>query len=219
MNAIIGFTEVMHRGRVGPLSPEQKEYLGDILVSAKHLLQLINDVLDLAKVESGKLDFRPEPVDLSKLAREVRDILRGLAASKQLSVNTHVDDDIAIAILDPTRVKQILYNYLSNAIKFTPEAGEVQVRISREGANFYRIDVQDTGPGIQPEDLSKLFVEFQQLAAGAASHGTGLGLALSKRLAEAQGGRVAVRSTPGSGSTFSAILPYLTTAVPALSRA
>jgi len=218
MNAIIGFAELLYRGKVGPVSAGHKEFLGDILVSAKHLLQLINDALDLAKVEAGKLDFRLEPVDLSKLASEVCDIVRGLAASKQLSVDTHVDDDIGMAVLDPTRVKQILYNYLANAIKFTPEGGAVHVRISREGSDFYRIDVQDTGPGIQPEELSKLFVEFQQLAAGAASHGTGLGLALTKRLAEAQGGRVAARSTPGSGSTFSAILPYLATAVPILSR-
>jgi signal transduction histidine kinase len=212
LNSIIGFAELMYKGKVGPVSDEHAEYLGDILTSSKHLLQLINDVLDLAKVESGKMEFRPEPVDLAKLAHEVRDILRGLADSKRLRVDTHVDADVLTAVVDPARLKQILYNYLSNAIKFTPERGEVHVRISREGLDFFRIDVQDTGPGIRAEDLAKLFVEFEQLESGAAQRhqGTGLGLALTKRLAEAQGGRVAVNSTPGAGSTFSAILPRVT---------
>ena len=209
LNAIIGFTQLMHKGKVGPVSDEQAEYLGDILTSSKHLLQLINDVLDLAKVESGKMEIRPECVDLGKLVGEVRDILRGLASTKHLRVDSRVDAEIVTAIVDPARLKQILYNYLSNAIKFTPDGGEVSVHVSGEGPDFFRIDVRDTGPGIQPEDLARLFVEFEQLDAGAAKQhqGTGLGLALAKRLAEAQGGRVAVRSTPGEGSTFSAILP------------
>ena len=210
LNAIIGFAELMHRGKVGPVSAEHQEYLGDILTSSKHLLQLINDVLDLAKVESGKMEFRPEPVDLARLAREVRDILRGLAASKRLQVETHVDPDVATVVVDPARVKQILYNYLSNAIKFTPEGGRITIRILPEGPALFRIDVEDTGVGIAADDLGKLFVEFQQLDASAAKkyQGTGLGLALTKRLAEAQGGRVAVRSTPGEGCADS--LPVLT---------
>ena len=168
LNAIIGFAELMHRGKVGPVSAEHQEYLGDILTSSKHLLQLINDVLDLAKVESGKMEFRPESVDLAKLAREVCDILRGLAASRRLQVETHVDPEVATVVVDPARVKQILYNYLSNAIKFTPPGGRIAIRIVPEGPALFRIDVEDTGVGIAADDLGKLFVEFQQLDASAA---------------------------------------------------
>jgi PAS domain S-box-containing protein len=213
LNAIIGFAELMHRGKVGPVSAEHEEYLGDILTSSKHLLQLINDVLDLTKVESGKMEFRLESVDLTKLAREVCDIVRGLAASGGLQVGTHVDPEVATVVVDPARVKQILYNYVSNAIKFTPAGGRITIRILPEGPALFRIDVEDTGVGIAADDLGKLFVEFQQLDASAAKEyqGTGLGLALTKKLAEAHGGRVAVHSTPGEGSTFSVILPRVMT--------
>jgi PAS domain S-box-containing protein len=213
LNAIIGFAELMHRGKVGPVSAEHHEYLGDILTSSKHLLHLINDVLDLAKIESGKMEFRPESIDLAKLAREVCDILRGLAASGRLQVETHVDAEVATVIVDPARVKQILYNYLSNAIKFTPPGGRITIRIVPEGPALFRIDVEDTGVGIATDDLDKLFVEFQQLDASAAKQypGTGLGLALTKKLAEAHGGQIAVRSTRGEGSTFSVILPRVMT--------
>ena len=217
LNSIIGFAALMHTGKVGQVSPEHEEYLGDILTSGKHLLRLINDVLDLAKVESGKMEFRPESVDLPTLVNEVRDILRGLAASQGLRVETEVDPDVATAVIDPARLKQILYNFLSNAIKFTPEGGRVVVRITPEGPDMFRVDVEDTGVGIADEDMGKLFVEFQQLDAGSAKkhEGTGLGLALIKRLVEAQGGRIAVRSTPGTGSVFSAILPRRMTMAPA----
>jgi PAS domain S-box-containing protein len=209
LNAIIGFAELMYKGKVGPLSPEHREYIGDIRTSARHLLQLINDVLDLAKVESGTMEFRPEEVDLSQLTTEVRDILRGLAAKKHLRVEINVDEEVRNVVVDASRVKQILYNYLSNAIKFTPEGGRIFVRVASESHSLFRIDVEDTGVGIPSEQLGKLFVEFQQLDASAAKQhqGTGLGLALTKRIVEGHGGRVAVRSTPGQGSTFSAVLP------------
>ena len=155
------------------------------------------------------MEFRPEPVDLAGLTQEVQDILRGLAADKRLRVEAHLDPDLGAVVVDPTWVKQILYNYLSNAIKFTPAGGTVDIRMSREGDTTFRIEVADTGVGIRPEDLKKLFSEFQQVDSSTAKsyQGTGLGLALTKRLAEAHGGRVAVRSTPGSGSIFSVILP------------
>ena len=209
LNAIIGFADLIHKGKAGPLSAPQEEYLGDILTSSRHLLHLINDVLDLAKVESGKMELRLELVELPALADGVRDVLRGLAASKGLHVDVLVDPALRAVVIDPVRVKQILYNYLSNAIKFTPPNGRVHVRITPEGLDYFRIDVEDTGIGIRAADLSKLFVEFEQLDTGTAKayEGTGLGLALTKRLVEAHGGRTEVRSVIGEGSTFSAILP------------
>jgi protein-histidine pros-kinase len=212
LNAIIGFAELMHKGKVGPISTDHQEYLGDILISSRHLLQLVNDLLDLAKVESGKMDFRTQPVNLEKLVGEVRDIVRGLASSRRLRFETHIDPDVVTVTVDPSRLKQVLYNYLSNAIKFTPEGGTVTIRIRPEGPDLFRLDVEDTGIGISPENFGKLFVEFQQLDAGAGKRyqGTGLGLALTKRIIEAHGGRVDVRSIVGGGSTFSAILPRVT---------
>jgi PAS domain S-box-containing protein len=199
LNAIIGFTELLHDGQVDPDSPQHKEFLGDILTSGRHLLQLINDVLDLAKVEAGKLDFRPEPVDLERLLREIVNVLRTTAAARRIRVELDVD----------ASVTDIVYNYLSNALKFTPEGGSVFVRILAEGADAFRLEVADTGIGIAQLDQDRLFIAFQQLEAGTAKRhqGTGLGLALTRRLVEAQGGSVGVASEVGSGSTFHAVLP------------
>jgi PAS domain S-box-containing protein len=209
LNAIIGFAELMHDGIVGPVSAEHKDYLGDILSSSKHLLQLINDILDLAKVESGKLEFYCEAVDLGRLVGEVRDILRGLASKKRLRIETQFDPDVDVALVDPARIKQVLYNYLSNAMKFTPDGGRISIRVTSQSADFFRIEVEDTGVGISPEEFERLFVEFQQLDAGTAKRyqGTGLGLVLTKRIIEAHGGYVEVRSKKGYGSAFSAVLP------------
>ncbi|HTE56001.1 MAG TPA: PAS domain S-box protein [Kofleriaceae bacterium] len=209
LNAIIGFAELMHRGKVGPVSAEHREYLGDILTSSKHLLQLVNDVLDLAKVESGKMEFRPEMVEVAVPVGEVRDILRGLAASKRLQVETHFDPEVRLVSIDPARLRQVLYNLLSNAIKFTPEGGHIAVRILAEGADHFRLSVEDDGVGIAEDELAKLFVEFQQLDSGPGKkyQGTGLGLALTRKIIEAHGGRVEVESSPGLGSRFSAVLP------------
>ncbi|MEY2935773.1 MAG: hypothetical protein RL033_6522 [Pseudomonadota bacterium] len=215
LNAIIGFADLMHKGKVGPVSADHREYLGDILTSSRHLLQLINDVLDLAKVESGKMEFRPEELEVGRIVNEVRDILRGLVAGKRLTVSTSIEAELGPITADAARMKQVLYNYLSNAIKFTPEGGQVTLRLLSAGPDLFRLDVEDTGIGVAPENLGKLFVEFQQLDASAAKkyQGTGLGLALVKRIVEAQGGRVEVRSTPGQGSTFSAILPRVATVI------
>jgi len=209
LNAIIGFSELMVNEKVGPLAAEHKEYLGDILTSARHLLQLINDVLDLTKVEAGKMEFRPEALDLTKVTTEVKDILRGLAAAKRITVEMMIDPSLPKVLLDGGKYKQVLYNFLSNAIKFTPENGKVAIRALPERKGMFRLSVEDTGIGVHPKDMHKLFIEFQQLDQGTAKKyaGTGLGLALTKRIVEAQGGTVEVASTPGKGSTFSAILP------------
>src|SRR5437588_5994834 len=210
LNAILGFGELLYDGVVPPESPKHREFLGDILKSGRHLLQLINDVLDLAKIEAGKLDFRPEPINLQQLLDEVTGIVRSIAISKGIRIEVRVDASLKDGVfLDPARLKQIVYNFVSNALKFTPRGGSVEVRALPEGDSAFRLEVEDTGPGIAPEDLGKLFVEFQQLDAGTAKQhsGTGLGLALTRRLAEAQGGAVGVRSTPGQGSVFHAVLP------------
>jgi protein-histidine pros-kinase len=209
LNAIIGFSKLLHAGKAGPLSETQTEYLGDILNSSNHLLQLINDVLDLAKIESGRTEIHVELVNLAKVTSEVKDILRGLAAEKRIHLNVEVTSELPDVVVDPRMIKQILYNYLSNAIKFTPDGGRVSMRIQAEGDDSFRIDVEDTGIGIKPADMNRLFVEFQQLDSTSAKRypGTGLGLALTKRIVEAQGGSVAVQSVPDQGSTFSAVLP------------
>ena len=209
LNAIIGFAELMHDGVVEPGSPQQTEFLNHILVSGRHLLQLINDVLDLAKVEAGRLEFHPERVDLRELVDEVMSILRTSAASRQVRLQASVESGLDDLQLDPARLKQVLYNYLSNALKFTPEGGRVTLRARAEEADRIHIEVQDTGIGIGAEDLNRLFVEFQQLdnALTKRQGGTGLGLALTRRLVEAQGGSVGVRSQVGQGSTFFVVLP------------
>jgi signal transduction histidine kinase/CheY-like chemotaxis protein len=209
LNAIIGFTELIHDGLVGPTTPKQTEFLGDILASGRHLLQLINDVLDLSKVEAGKMVFHPETVAVERVFKEVAAILRTVAANKKIRLETEVAADVGEVVLDPARLKQVLYNYLSNALKFTPEGGRVIARAVRDGSDHFRLEVRDTGCGIAAADLPRLFVEFQQLEEGADKRhgGTGLGLALTRRLVEAQGGTVAVDSSQGRGSCFSARLP------------
>src|SRR2546423_6900600 len=213
LNAIMGFTQLIYNEDAGPISEEQKEYLGDILNSSKHLLQLINDVLDLAKVEAGKMTFSPEEIDLDQLVGEVRDILRPLINSKHIHFETEIDTTLNGVVIDPAKLKQVLYNYLSNAIKFTPEVGQVTISLRADGWDAFGRERGDNGIGIQPEDLGRLFVEFQQLDAGLTKQyqGTGLGLALTRRIVEAQGGRVGVHSIPGQGSTFFAILPRIVT--------
>jgi PAS domain S-box-containing protein len=209
LNAIIGFAQLMHDGRVGPISPDHKEYLGDILTSGRRLLELINDVLDLARVDSGKMEFRPEPVELSQLVDQVRMIVKSIAASKRLLIESEVAPDVEQLVIDPAKLKQVLYNYLSNAIKFTPDAGRITIRARAEDNQHFRLEVADTGIGISPSQIGELFVEFKQLEAGLSKkhQGTGLGLALTKKIVEAQGGRVGVQSALGQGSLFFAVLP------------
>lgn len=214
LNGIIGFAEMMYDGEVEDPA-EQHEWLGDILSSAQHLLQLINDVLDLSKIEAGKIHFSPESVDLPRLVEEVQDVLRLLINQKRICFGAEVDATLTNVMIDPARLKQVLYNYLSNALKFTPDGGEVTVRIVSEGEDTFLVEVEDSGKGIAPADLERLFVAFQQLDAGTAKkyQGTGLGLALTKRIVEAQGGRVGVCSVVGRGSTFSALLPRVDTTI------
>jgi PAS domain S-box-containing protein len=212
LNAIIGFADLLAAGIVVPPKEAQKEYLADILSSGRHLLQLVSDVLDLSKIQAGKMVFRPEPVELNVLISNVCEIMRPLVVRKQLQITTDMDPTVTGVMIDPARFKQVLYNYLSNAIKFTPQEGKIWVRIRAEPPDTFRLEVEDTGIGIAPEDIGRLFVEFQQLDISASKkyQGTGLGLALTKRLIEAQEGHVGVLSQPGQGSIFFAILPRVT---------
>jgi signal transduction histidine kinase len=209
LNSIIGFSELMYDGKVGRISARHKEYIGDILSSAKHILQLINDLLDLSKVEAGKMEFHAEKVDLARIVRQTCDTLRVTAVKKRLSIETDIEPELSSVVLDPGKLKQVLYNYLSNAIKFTRESGRIHVRVRSEESNQFRVEVEDNGIGIRPEDQKRLFNEFRRLSHGKGEDrpGTGLGLLLTKRIVEAQGGTVGVKSEPGVGSTFFAILP------------
>jgi PAS domain S-box-containing protein len=213
LNGIIGFAEVMRDGHGGPVTEAHEEFLDDILLSSRHLLRLINDILDLAKVEAGKLSFRPEKVGLEGVAREAVNTLREMAARNRIELAVEVDPSLSQVELDPARLRQVLYNYISNALKFTDAGGKVVVRATSVSGDMFRLEVQDSGIGIRPEDIPKLFSEFHQLDEGSAKkyQGTGLGLALTKRIVEAQGGSVGVSSRWGEGSTFYAVLPTRST--------
>ena len=209
LNAVIGFADLLRTRAVDPASPRHDQFLGHIASSGRHLLQLINDVLDLSKVESGKLDFFAEPLELQPVVADVVAVLAQAWERKAITVEVDIDPTLGPLELDPARLRQVLFNYLSNAIKFTPEGGRVVVRARGEGPLHFRLEVQDNGPGIAAADLPRLFVEFQQLDGGYSKQhaGTGLGLALTRRLVRAQGGNVGVRSTPGVGSSFHLVLP------------
>jgi len=217
LNSIVGFAELIADARFGPLPGRYREFADVMHTSAQHLLQLINDILDLAKVESGKIDFQPERVDLNQLVAEATAIIGGLATKRRIELAVQVDPSLDRVYLDPMRLKQVLYNYLSNAIKFTPEGGRVALRVRADGDERFVVEVEDNGIGIKSDDVHRLFIEFQQLDASTVKKaaGSGLGLALTKRLVEAQGGTVGVRSVFGSGSTFFAILPQQVTAATA----
>jgi len=208
LNGIIGFSELLYDSVVGPVTDDQQSCLSDILSCSRHLLTLINQVLDLTKIESGKMDFQHEEVQLENVAREVMDGVKGIAAGKRIAMRLEADGRVGPVLADAARLRQVLFNYLSNALKCTSEMGAVVVRIAAEGPNSYRIEVEDNGVGIHPDDLPRLFTEFGQLGASEkAKTGTGLGLAITRRIVEAQGGRVGVESTPGVGSRFWAVLP------------
>jgi PAS domain S-box-containing protein len=226
LNAVIGFADLLQSGAVDADLAKRRMFLGHIGTSGRHLLRLINDLLDLSKVESGRFEFFPEPVTLAPLIKDVTDTLSPASQAKHIVVATQIDPALNDLLLDPARMKQVLYNYLSNAIKFTPERGRVTVRARPEGPTQFRIEVEDTGIGIAPDDLPRLFTEFQQLDVSASKRhqGTGLGLALTRRLVEAQGGSVGVRSEPGVGSVFHLLLdrvpkPQLVAQAPAASPA
>jgi PAS domain S-box-containing protein len=208
LNAIIGFAELIHDGKAGPVNDEQVEYLDDVLASANHLLRLLNGILDVARVESGKLALLPEQMDPRDAVEMVTDALRPMAEREGVTVSWRVEP-LGHIVVDPQRFKQLLFNYLSNALKHTGRGGRVEIRISADGSDSFRLEVEDNGHGIEPDDLSRLFQDFEQIEPHGlhAQGGSGLGLALTRRIVEAQGGAVGARSVPGEGSVFFAVLP------------
>jgi signal transduction histidine kinase len=209
LTAVIGFAELLVDGRVGPLAPQQLDFTRDILANGKHLLSLINDVLDLARVESGTMAFHPERLCLPDLIRETIAGFRLQASERNITLTTDVQMSAIEVFLDPRKLKQVLLNYVSNALKFTPSGGRVTVHAHFEEGSTFRLEVEDTGTGIAARDIGRLFQDFHQLGGRPSDEvqGTGLGLALTKRLVEAQGGKVGVVSQPGKGSRFYADLP------------
>jgi PAS domain S-box-containing protein len=209
LNGIIGFSEFLMDEKPGSLNDKQKEYLTDVLNSGRHLLQLINDILDLSKVEAGRMEVAPEPIALHDAVDEVCSVLTPMARQKNINITKDIAPSLQTVTLDPQKLKQILYNLLSNAVKFTGEGGRVQMVVSPGPEGSFQLQVKDTGIGIKPEDLGKLFIEFQQLDSSLARryHGTGLGLSLTRKIVELQGGTIQVESEPGKGSTFTVVLP------------
>jgi PAS domain S-box-containing protein len=207
LNSIIGFSEILQDGKGGPITETQQEFLGDVLASAHHLLQLINDVLDLAKIEAGKTVFQVGPLDLPELLRRSANSLRPQSDKRGLRLRLEAPE-IPGALGDPDRLRQVLQNFLSNAVKFSHDQGVVTLRCRDLGA-AYRLEVEDQGIGIGDEDQARLFSDFVQLDAGSDKkyQGTGLGLSLCKKIVEQMGGTVGVRSRLGEGSLFFAEVP------------
>jgi protein-histidine pros-kinase len=210
LNAVIGFTGTLLMKLPGPLTAEQEKQLKMVNSNARHLLSLINDLLDLAKIEAGKLELNPEPTRCAELINAAADSLRPLAQARGLGLDVVADDELSLRI-DRRALNQIILNLLNNAIKFT-ERGGVRIRLARamlDGSSSVEISVSDTGVGICAEDQQKLFSAFSQMGASVRrrSEGTGLGLHLSQKLAEALGGRILVQSELGKGSTFTAVFP------------
>jgi signal transduction histidine kinase len=207
LNAIIGFSQVLRDEMIGSVNEKQAEYLDDIISSGNHLLSLINDVLDLSKVEAGQVELEVRPFSLREALERGVVMVRERATEDGVRVAFAADPEVDVVDGDERRIKQVIFNLLSNAVKFTPAGGEVDVSATRANGEF-RVSVADTGPGIAPEDRDRIFEEFQQSETGVAQReGTGLGLALSKRYVELHGGRIWLESELGHGSTFTFALP------------
>jgi signal transduction histidine kinase len=208
LNAIIGFSEVLLQRMFGDLNAKQEEYLQDVLSSGRHLLSLINDILDLSKVEAGRMDLELERFDLPQALTDTLVLVRERAARHGIELHLHADARLGALVADERKIKQVLLNLLSNAVKFTPEGGRVEVgAVPTDGG--VEISVTDTGIGIAPENQELIFEEFRQVGGDYAHkrEGTGLGLTLARKFVELHGGRLWVKSQPGQGSTFTFSIP------------
>jgi len=207
LNAIIGFSEVLTERMFGDLNEKQDEYLRDIHASGQHLLSLINDILDLSKVEAGRMDLELADVDLPSAIDNALTLVRERAGRRGVALAHRIDGRVGVVRADERKVKQVVLNLLSNAIKFTPEGGRIDVRATVD-ADRVEVSVTDTGVGIAPEDQAAVFEEFRQVGpADGKVEGTGLGLTLSRKFVELHGGRIQVESQVGQGSTFTFTLP------------
>jgi signal transduction histidine kinase len=208
LNAILGFSEVLAERMFGEVNEKQAEYLQDILSSGRHLLSLINDILDLSKVEAGRLELELGRFHLPTALDNALTLVRERATRHGITLTQSVDERVGDLVADERKVKQILLNLLSNAVKFTPEGGRVGVTVTAADG-VITIAVRDTGIGIAPEDQAAIFEEFRQVGREDArkQEGTGLGLTLAKKFVELQGGRIGVQSHVGQGSTFTFTLP------------
>jgi signal transduction histidine kinase len=209
LNAIIGFSEVIAREVMGPVSNAYyRDYADDIHASGQHLLALINDLLDLSKIEAGKLELFEETVDLPALVNRCAVFVSEAARAKELELHLEIAPDLTAVFCDERKLKQVLLNLLSNAVKFTA-MGRISVAARRDGSDLLRIEVADTGVGIAPDHIAKAMTPFGQVD-GALSHeqkGTGLGLPLARQLIELHGGTLALASEPGVGTTITILLP------------
>jgi PAS domain S-box-containing protein len=214
LNAIIGFSELLDEQTMGPLNERQREFVGYVIQGGRHLLALINDILDLSKVEAGRMQLSCDWVSPEALVEDVRQMVKPLADKQGVHLMLKVAESLPPVYADAIRLKQILYNLLSNGIKFNHRHGKVELNVScEEDLLFWR--VTDTGMGIREEDLSRLFREFERIEhRGPKPEGTGLGLALTKRLVELHGGTIQVESLIGQGSTFTVRLPLRATVRP-----
>jgi signal transduction histidine kinase len=207
LNAIIGFSQVLKQRLFGEINDKQDEYLDDILSSGNHLLSLINDVLDLSKVEAGQVELELAPFSLPAALERGVVMLRERATKGHVALLLELAPDVDVVHGDERRLRQVVFNLLSNAVKFTPAGGRITVATARASGEV-EVSVTDTGPGVAQEDQERIFDEFQQTDVGAQQReGTGLGLALSKRLVELHGGRIWVESEAGRGSRFAFTLP------------
>jgi signal transduction histidine kinase len=208
LNAVIGFSEVLLQRMFGDLNPKQDEYLKDIYASGQHLLSLINDILDLSKIEAGRMELAPAPFHLPSALENAVTLVRERAARHGITLQVDVDPRLGELVGDERKVKQVVLNLLSNAVKFTPEGGRISLKAHRLDGTV-EIAVTDTGIGIAPEDQAAIFEEFRQVGSDEArkQEGTGLGLTLAKKFVDLHGGRIWVESAPGQGSTFTFTLP------------
>jgi signal transduction histidine kinase len=207
LNAIIGFSDVLGERLFGPLNDKQSEYVADIADSGRHLLSLINDVLDLSKIEAGRMELDASDLDLANAVGRAVSLVRERAERRGIALATQCGEGIGVIHGDERKVKQVVLNLLSNALKFTPEGGRVDVAMQRV-ADHVEVSVRDTGVGIAPQDHDAVFEEFRQAGAGPARvEGTGLGLAISRKFIELHGGRLGLESEVGKGSTFTFSLP------------
>jgi signal transduction histidine kinase len=207
LNAIIGFSEVLTDRMFGELNEKQEEYLKDIHASGTHLLSLINDILDLSKIEAGRMELELTEFDLPTAIENALMLVRERAARRSIALHTDIDERLGQIQADERKVRQVVLNLLSNAIKFTPEGGRIEVAaVSKDGS--VEVSVNDTGIGIAPEDQEKVFEEFRQVGTAAKKiEGTGLGLTLCRKFVELHGGKIWVKSQEGVGSKFTFTIP------------